>query len=179
MSKKWIIIGAATGVTIPLAFRIYEKVLQFGYLRPAVLCLFWPTTFVTSFSHRHAPLLMALAIVGNMFVFGAIAGILRRAFPVALAVLLIFAWVFLPPSNSALARRFDQERATLRQFAEMSKSDPEIARITHDQFETSDGKTRGIGDAETLLPTPTLERVQKDTRDVAYARSNVQTHRER
>ena len=28
----------------------------------------------------------------------------------------------------------------------------EIVRITHDQFETSDGKTHGIGDAETLLP---------------------------
>src|SRR3984893_5396179 len=128
MSKKWIVIGAAAGVMIPLAFRVYE-VLQFGHVRPAVICLFWPTTFVSSFSYPHAPLLMALAIVGNMLVFGAVAGILRCAFPIALAVLLILAWVFLPPSNAALARRFDQQRATLRQFAEMSKSDPRLSEL--------------------------------------------------
>ena len=150
MSKKWIIIGAAVGAMIPLAFRVYE-VLQFGHVRPAVLCLFWPATFLTAFNYPHTPLLAALAILGNMLIF-AVAGILRRAFFVVLAALLVLACVCLPPSNAALGRRFNQQRATLQQLAEMSNSDPEIARISLDQFETSDGKTHGIGDADTLLP---------------------------
>jgi hypothetical protein len=93
----------------------------------------------------------ALAVLANMLVFGAVAGILRRVFPVALAALLIAAWVFLPPSNAALRRRFDQQQATLQQLAEMSKSDSEIVRITFDQFETADRKTHGFGDAVTPL----------------------------
>jgi hypothetical protein len=151
MSKKWIFTGAAVGVTIPLAFRIYE-VLQFGHVRPAALCLFWPTTFIAAFNYPHAPLLMGLAILGNMVVFGVVAGILRRAFLIALAVLVSLLWVFLPPSNAALRRRFDQQRATLQQLTEISRTDPAIARITFDQLETTDGKSYRIDDAETLLP---------------------------
>jgi hypothetical protein len=151
MSKTWIIAGAAVGLAIPLVLRVYE-ILQFGHVRPAVLCLFWPTSFVAAFNEPHAPWMVALAVLANTLVFGTVAGILRRAFPVALAALLIAAWVFLPPSNAALRRRFDQQQAILQQLAEMSKSDSDIVRITFDQFETGDDKTHGIGDAVTLLP---------------------------
>src|SRR5690242_11891744 len=109
MNKKWIVAGAAVGLMIPLIFRVYE-VLQFGHVRPAVLCLFWPATFLTAFNYPHAPLLMALAILGNMLIFGAVAGILRRAFFGVLAALVVSAYVFLPPSDEALTNRFNQQR---------------------------------------------------------------------
>ncbi len=151
MSKRWTITGATVGVMIPLAFRVYE-VLQYGHIRPAVLCLFWPATFLTAFNYPHAPLMMALAILGNVLVFGTVAGILRRAFAFVLAALLVLAYLCLPPSDSALARRFNQQRATLQQLEETSKSDPGIGRIGLDQFDTLDGKTHGIGDPNALLP---------------------------
>lgn len=34
----------------------------------------------------------------------------------------------------------------------MSEADPKIVRVDFDHFETTDGKTHGSGDAETLLP---------------------------
>ena len=155
------IAGAAVGGAIPFVLRVYE-VLQFGHVRPAVLCLFWPTSFVTAFSYPNAPpFMMALAILANGLLFGAVAGMLRRAFLIALAALLILAWAFLPPSNAALQKRFDQQQATLQQLVEMSKSDPEIVRITSDQFETANGKTHGTGDAETLLPNPRWNEYRK------------------
>jgi hypothetical protein len=151
MNRKWTITGAIVGLMVPLAFRVYE-VWQFGHVRPAVLCLFWPATFFTAFNYPYGPLPMALAILGNMVIFGVVAGILRRKFLVVLAALVVSAYVCLPPSNAALTKRFNQQRATLERLTEMSKSDPEITRISLDEFETSDGKTHHIGDAETLLP---------------------------
>src|SRR5207245_7906191 len=115
------IVGAAVGLAIPVVLRVYE-ILQFGLVRPAVLCLFWPTSLVASFNYPHSPLLMAFTILGNMFVFGAVAAILRRRFLIVLTALFFFAWTFSPPSNTALRRRFDQNRTTLEQMVEMSKS---------------------------------------------------------
>ena len=124
MSRKWFIVGGAFGLVVPLLFRVYE-ILQFGHVLPVVFCMFWPTSFVAGLNYPPAPWMRALAILANMAVFGALAGILRRSFLVALFVLLLVAWVLLPPSKAVLARRFQQQQATMQQLAEMSKADPQ------------------------------------------------------
>jgi hypothetical protein len=148
---KWAFAGAGVGVAVPAIIRVYE-VLQFGHVRPVVFCFLWPTTFVAGFKYPHAPLVLAPVILGNTLLFGGVAAASRRAFVVVLVAILIVVWLFLPPSDAVLARRFDQQRATLQRLVEMSKHDPEIVRLTSDRFETSDGKTYSIGDGETLLP---------------------------
>ena len=47
--KAWFFGGAALGLAIPIAIRVYERVLMLGEVRPIVRWLFWPTSLFLDF----------------------------------------------------------------------------------------------------------------------------------
>jgi hypothetical protein len=160
LSKKSIIAGAALGLIIPIAIRVYGA-LQFGHVRPVLVFLFWPSGFLAGFFSPPVPLLWP-AILVNALLFGAIAGILRGRFLLLLAVLLAVGWFLLPPSDTVLTRRFAQHRGVFQHLIEMSKQDSDIVRITANQVETGNGKTYGNSDAAAVLPNEQLSEYRQE-----------------
>ncbi len=122
--KAWFFGGAALGLAIPIAIRVYERVLMLGEVRPIVRWLFWPTSLFLDFGPwtalRWEVLFFWLLILGNALLYGLLAVLLRRASISVAVLLLVASWIVLPPSDTTLRKRFGKHRAELEQLVQMA-----------------------------------------------------------
>jgi hypothetical protein len=140
--KAWFFGGAALGLAIPIAMRaydVYEGLLMLDGVPPFVRWLFWPTSFFVEF--RYPGLILALLIFfGNALLYGVLAGVLRRASIAIAALLVVVAWMAVPPSDTTLVNRFRKHRRDLEQLVKMANQDSEFAAIRPGLVKTVDGK---------------------------------------
>jgi hypothetical protein len=153
--KGWFFGGAALGLAIPFLLRSYEWVWMLGHVRPVVLWLFWPTSFLMDFSRppglAAGIVLFVLIFLGNALLYGLLAAFLRRAFVALIALLLIVVWILLPPSDRSLAKRFGEHRAELEQLVRMASSDVQLFQIRPSLIMTVDGKEHQASEAQNVL----------------------------
>src|SRR3989442_503745 len=145
--KAWFFGGAALGLAIPIAIRVYERVLMLGEVRPIVRWLFWPASLFLDFGPwtalRWEVLFVLLTILGNALLYGVLARVLRRA-SIGVAILLVVAsWIVLPPSDFTLLKRFGKHRAELDQLVQMAGHDSQFVQIGPGFVQTVDGKEYG------------------------------------
>ena len=153
--KGWFFGGVALGLTIPIAIRIYERLLMLGGVRPIVRWLFWPTSLFLDFgpwtAQRYEVIFVLLLILGNALLYGLLATVLRRASIGVAILLLVVGWIVLPPSDNTLVKRFAKHRAELEQLVQMANHDGRFILIAPGVIKTVDGKEYGVHDAQSVL----------------------------
>lgn len=97
-------------------------------------------------------ILFVLVVLGNVFLYGLLAWKLRRAAIGVLALMLVGAWIVLPPSDKTLTKRFTKHRNELERLVQMANSDAQFSRIGPRLVETVDGKEYRTSDAQSVLP---------------------------
>jgi hypothetical protein len=154
--KAWFFGGAAVGLALPFAINMYGRVMMLGPVRPIALWLLWPTSLLFTFSHSYtgagAVILFLFTALGNAFLFGWLASLLRNA-SLAIALFIpVIVWVFSPPSDTSLARQFREHKSDFEELVQMSNHDEQFIRITPTVIETIDGQKIGRSDAQSGLP---------------------------
>ena len=153
--KAWFFGGAALGLAIPIAIRVYERVLMLGEVRPIVRWLFWPTSLFLDFGPwtalRWEVLFFWLLILGNALLYGLLAVLLRRASISVAVLLLVASWIVLPPSDTTLRKRFGKHRAELEQLVQMANHDAQFTLIGPGVIKTVEGKEYGVREAQSMM----------------------------
>ena len=156
--KAWFFGGAALGLAVPIGIRVYdlyERLLSLDGVPTFVRWLFWPTSFFVEFSSPStltSGIIIALLIfLGNALLYGLLAAVLRHASIGLAALLLLAAWMALPPSDTTLVKRFVKHKGELEQLVYMANQDAQFAAIGPDLVKTFDGKKYGPDDVPRVL----------------------------
>jgi len=154
--KRWLIGGAALGLTLPFAIKVYQVVtFDFDAVRPIAIWLLWPTSLIfvigRSYPEISDKLLFGVAVLGNAILYGLLAKVLRRALLGFVVLAPILIWTFSPPSDATLTKRFAEHRSELEQLAKMANSDTRFIKITPGFVVTDNRETLSISDPRAML----------------------------
>lgn len=140
--QTWLACGAAVGLLLPFCIRVYERVLMIGHIRPIVVWAMWPTSLLMPhevLSSTAYAVVSLLAVILNAVLFGVIFMALRRKAPIVCVVLALVVWMLSPPSDYALAWRFEKHKSELQQLVQMANHDARLTVIEPNTVRTVEG----------------------------------------
>jgi hypothetical protein len=122
---------------------------------PVVQWLSWPTSLLLDFGPwtalRWEGLFVLLMLLGNALLYGLLAALLRRASIGIAVLLLVVAWIALPPGDNTLVKRFRKHRGELENLVQMANHDSQFAAIGPDLVKMVDGKEYGQDEVHRVL----------------------------
>jgi len=151
--RRWVFVGTIIGLLSPFAVIFLRS---HFYVPPAAWFACFPGSLfsLSRLMQSHPVLCLVLIFTSSAILYGTIAAVCRRYFPLAIVAILMIVALSIPPSLKSLTAGFPAQQDAMERMLQLLGDDPWLADVTANRIFLVDG--RSFAPTDSGFPVPSV-----------------------